>query len=210
MNDVKHFNALLKSKLKRLERKVVEQVSSDIEKGARRNFNSARDKVSTDYPDVTVIRTKDSPTSATITCIGSQVLFIEFGVGHSNNQIPYIDRGGFSQSKPAIGFDRNTGKETMPRPNGIVPLGRYGKGRHSMQDFWIRPSATGQPRLPTEQTVHKRDKDGNIIGIRTDVVWTAGHPPVRALWRARTNALNKLYNPKIRKLPTRYLPSLLD
>lgn len=195
MNDVKHFIALMKSKLKRLERDTVEQVSRDVEKGARRNFNSARNKVSTDYPDVQVIRTKSGIKEATVSCIGDQVLFIEFGVGLSNQFIPTSN----GNDRPAFGFDRGTGKETAPRPTGIVPLGRYGK-RQGMKDYWVRPSATGQPRLPTEQVVHKRDKDGNIIGVRTDVVWTAGHPPVRALWRARGSALNKLYNKKIKRI----------
>ena len=204
MNDVKHFTALMKSKVKRLEREVVEQVSSDIEKSARRNFNSARNKVSTDNPYVEVIRTKNGQNSATVSCIGDQVLFIEFGVGLSNMFRP----NGVSLST-GFSFDENNKIVEAQRPAGVVPLGQYGKG-HGKDEWWVRPSATGIPRLPTEQQVHKRDKNGNIIGFRTDVVWTSGHPPIRALWRARNSALQKLYNPKTLKLPTRYLPAIIE
>lgn len=214
MDDVKHFIALMKSKLKRLERDTVEQVSKDIEKGARRNFNSARNKVSTDNPNVTVFRTKGGQKEATVTCVGDQVLFIEFGVGHSNS---FLEGG----VRPAFGFDRDTGKETAPRPTGIYPLGYYnGKTdfnatsfnalvgflrkrhiySHGMDEFWVRPSTTGVPRLSNEREVHRRNRDGDIIGTRTDVVWTQGHPPMRALWRARGSALKKLYNPRVKRI----------
>lgn len=192
MSTSKFTEAWLKSKIRKLEIESVEQVASDIEKGARRNFNKAMPSVSTDDPEVDVMRIKEAPNKQTVICGGYQVLFIEFGVGLSNK---FVKNG----TDVAIGFDRNTATEVAPRPAKIDPLGHYHLSRwgrsQGIKEFWVRPSRDGIPNVAIgEQEVHTRNRHtGEITGVRDDVVWTQGHPPVRALWRARNNALAKLF-----------------
>lgn len=177
---------------------LVEGLATSIEKGARRNFNNARGLISSDFDYVDVRRSVNGKHSQTITCIGDQVLFIEFGAGAQNATRYSVGEvtGWHGEhiswryvERPNFGFTikHNTLIEEAPRPSGIVPLGHYGKG-HGMDDNWIRPSVTGIPNTHIgESHVHKRNGD-----VRRDVVWTKGHPPMRALWRAVRSAERSL------------------
>lgn len=154
-----------------LARQAVEEISKDMEIDARKNFTRFASKVSADDRFVSVNRTKNGDNSATIICQGTQVLFIEFGVGIMNET-----------------HSRDVAEE-QPRPiiNGESPyneLGFYGKG-YGKEDFWIRP-AKAINRSAGESSVH--DKNGNA---RQGVAWTKGHRPARALWRARFSAIQK-------------------
>lgn len=168
--------------------RIVEKTTKD----AQRNFNQFEVNASTDNPRVSVshslIASSGDVTSSTVQCYGEQVIFIEFGVG-VNNSVPKLagkfdPRTSYLGDKSAFGFAEQGSVETAERPSGVVPLGHYGKGLGN-EDVWIRPSALGIPNeYAGESHVHK--KDGSV---RTDVVWTVGHNPARALYRAYTNAV---------------------
>ena len=177
---------------------VVDNLATSIEQGATRNFNKTRGLISSDFDYVSVTRSVNNKYSQTITCMGDQVLFIEFGAGAMNKSRysateivgwhgehiswKYVER-------PNFGFKIKHNKliEEAPRPSGIVELGHYGKG-YGMDDYWIRPSITGIPNTYIgESHVHKKNGE-----MRSDVVWTKGHPPMRALWRAVRNAVKNL------------------
>lgn len=173
-----------------------EKLSKEAERMTRRNFNEFAHEVSSDYQNVAVARTKLSDTSYRISCVGNQVIFIEFGVGAENVQgtrgsgnrtIDYFKSSTFSYADEG----RTRIVENAPRPAGVVGLGRYGKG-HGKDDYWVRPSIDGVPKTATESHVHKKNGD-----VRTDVVWTMGHRPARALYRGFMNALNKLLGGKL-------------
>ena len=141
----------------------------------------------------------------TVTCAGFQVLFIEFGVGVNNSIAKNAGVGETSQAwrgnDSAVGFVEQGSLETMPRPAGIVNLGDYGDG-NGKEDYWIRPSALGIPNEYAGES-HVLKKNGEP---RTDVVWTLGHNPARALYIAYTNArrtalLNVVRKTKSIKLP---------
>ena len=166
-----------------LEDKFVEALSKDIERGARKNFNSARESISGDDPTVIVTRVKNSPKSATIVCGGEQVLFAEFGAGYEN--LYYTN--GLSidvLSTRSWKYIGNEAVEIAPRPNGIVELGEYGN-KHGRESYWIRPTHNGRKGIKESDVL----RDGFP---RSDVLWTEGTRPIRALWRARNNALNHL------------------
>jgi len=177
---------------------VVDSLATSIEEGARKNFNRARGLISSDFDYVNVSRHVENKYAQTISCTGDQVLFIEFGVGVFNkSRYSVTEIVGWSgehiswkyTERPNFGFKLKQNRliEEAPRPRGIVELGHYGKG-YGMDDFWIRPSKTGMPNTYIgESSVHK--KNG---GIRSDVVWTKGHPPMRALWRAVRSAERNL------------------
>lgn len=191
-NGIKFFKASALSKIKKLEKTVVEEVSINIEKSARSNFNRARFEVPADNPNVTVIRTKSSPTSAIVSCYGDQVLFIEFGAGvsHATETSTMLQEGAI---------------ETAPRKAGVTPpmynIGGYGKHK-GLDDSWVYLSITGRESLHSHRYGMNRRGEFRMF--------TSGIRPVRALWRARNNAIKRLRNPRIKKLPTRYLPSTIE
>ncbi len=182
--------------------KIVDAVSKEIEVNAKRNFNRAIPEIGADNPYIVVSRVVNG-NSATIRCIGEQVLFAEFGAGLHNSYfertitIDNYTRGNFSVKGydrtivfSARGFSKGGMKELMPRPSGIVQLGKYGKG-YGVNEYWVRPTTNG--RLASRETnVHKRNGE-----MRNDVIWTMGTKPVRALWRARNTALNKLFSGRL-------------
>ena len=197
MSTSKFTEAWLKSKIRKIQTDIVDELALRIETGARRNFNKAVNDVSTDDPVVTVVRTKNGEGSHTITCSGRQVLFIEFGVGVDNAHIPTAD----GNDRPAFGFDGQTGHEVAQRPLGIDRLGYYHLTRYhrskGLDPVWVRPSETGVPRMANESLV--REQPSPKSGLYA--IWTHGHPPVRALWRARNNAIKKLLQSgKMRRL----------
>jgi len=187
--------------------KIVDAVSREIEINARKNFNQAIDDISGDNPYVSVSRVV-SGNRATVMCIGEQVLFAEFGAGSQNtyNEITstigdYSKVSSKGNTFTVKGYDRtivysargfaNGGMtEKAPRPNGIVPLGTYGKG-WGVNEYWVRPTQNG--RLANRETrVHKPNGE-----VRDNVAWTMGTKPVRALWRARNTAKNKLLSGRL-------------
>ena len=58
MSTSKFTEAWLKSKIRKIQTDIVDELALRIETGARRNFNKAVNEVSTDDPVVTVARTK--------------------------------------------------------------------------------------------------------------------------------------------------------
>lgn len=154
-----------------LARQAVEEISKDMEIDARKNFSRFARNVSADDRFVNVSRAKNSDYSSTIYCQGTQVLFIEFGVGVRN----------------ATSSRDNAERQPRPVIDGNYPankLGGYGKGR-GKDDYWVRPAQTIN-RGAGETAV--LDRNGNV---RQGVAWTIGHRPARALWRARFSAIQK-------------------
>lgn len=195
--------------------KVVEKTTKD----AQRNFKNFEVNASTDNPRVTVSHTmyitSGDTISSTVQCFGEQVIFIEFGVGYNNSLVKATGSagvgswGGASGNEGAYGFAEGGVDEIAERPSGVSQLGHYGKG-YGSDDVWIRPSALGIPNeYAGESHVHR--KNGSV---RTDVVWTVGHNPARALWRAYTNAIKQVLsetNRKARQTESRYTQlSLFD
>ena len=140
-------------------------------------------------------------------------IYVESHFAISSKNVLYYVQGYYKViGLNARGF-RNFGRtETMPRPWGIVPLGEYhsslkgGYGNYYMSvwngkqyngsqgknDFWVRPTQNG--RMANREThVHKKNGE-----IRPNVVWTMGTKPVRALYRARNTAINKLQSGRLK------------
>ena len=160
-----------------------------METDARRNFRQNMEMVGADDPFVDVSRIVNGD-HATITCKGNQVLFIEFGAGAGNTWNEMSDRPTTSSFKMIGG----TLTELAPRPTGIVELGNYGKGL-GKNDYWIRPTRT---MMLKGRESYVRRADGSI---KYGVLWTMGTRPMRALWRARNSALDKIiYQKKVRRL----------
>lgn len=201
---------LIKNIIKNVEAgapKIVDAVSKEIEVNARRNFNRAINDISGENPYVVVSRSLNGK-SATITCIGEQVLFAEFGAGSLNayKEITttindYSRQSSKGNSFVVKGYDRTivysaTGfknggmTEYMPRPSGIVPLGKYGKG-HGKDDYWFYYSVNG--RLANREVLWRMS---NLNGMY--VIKTEGTPPIRALYRARNTAINKLQSGRLK------------
>lgn len=161
----------LKERANYIAREAVEEISKDMEIDAQKNFSRFAREVSADDRFVSVHREKQGDYEATIVCQGTQVLFIEFGVGVMNE----------TDSR-----DKNE-KQQRPTIDGAYPanvLGGYGKG-YGKDDYWVRP-AKYVNRSAGETNVH--DRNGNV---KQGVAWTMGHRPARALWRARFSALQK-------------------
>ena len=199
----------LKRDMVEVAEKVVDAVSGDMVLNAQINFDTSVPYVPADDPRVDVSRSVNGK-SATITCVGNQVLFIEFGAGAQNSMtqatkvgglrvlsatpnIPYrrvIWVRGATKDIPAHGFSfgGNRLHEEAPRPSGIVGLGEYGK-HLGKNDYWIYKSYSG--RVAQGDNVWR-------IGKEATYIQTKGIAPVRALWRARNNALNKLNSGRLK------------
>ena len=187
--------------------RILEAFSKEIEVNARKNFNQAVNDISGDNPYITVVR-RISGLNATISCIGEQVLFAEFGAGQQNAYYEktiqveshfitnaygtfYVKAHERTIGINAKGFKSGGVVETMPRPSGIVNLGEYGKG-YGKNDYWVRP--TSNMRMANgESHVYKRNGDQ-----KTDALWTTGTKPVRGLYRARNTAINKLQSGRLK------------
>ena len=184
--------------VKRLEKKVDEVTKQTLNSYvdyasnlAQRGFDRFAFEASTDYPSVLVnstpLRKDDDIYSRTIECRGDQVLFIEFGVG----LMKYTD----IETRLYEGILKDEhGMPISSRPSSIDEIGTYGKG-YGSQDFWVRPSVDGIPRNADEMPVAIR---GNPTQSRTDVVWTKGHRPARALYRAVGMAMRRLLGGKLK------------
>lgn len=187
---VKNITDAWKKRIEKIRIDVVTQITEKTSRNAQSGFNKFEVNASTDNPQVSVFHTitnHGDETEGTVICAGFQVLFIEFGVGVNNSTPKNAGESNTSKawngSESAIGFIEQGSIETMPRPAGIVPLGQYGK-KNGREDYWIRPSALGIPNEYAGES-HVLKKNGEP---RTDVVWTLGHNPARALYTAYTNA----------------------
>ena len=193
--------------------KLIEAMSKEIEVNARKNFNRAVDDISGDNPYVVVSRVVNG-NRATISCSGEQVLYAEFGAGLLNkyrekeiyveshlaisrsNNLFYVQGHYKTIGYNARGFKNSGETEIMPRPAGIGELGHNPMAKHTpswgINDFWFRPSTNG--RVSSMET-WKRKKNGDID---PNYVWTTGTRPVRALYRARETARNKLLSGRLK------------
>jgi len=186
--------------------RILEAFSKEIEVNARKNFNQAVNDISGDNPYITVVR-RISGLNATISCIGEQVLFAEFGAGQQNAYYEktiqvkshfitnaygtfYVKAHERTIGINAKGFKSGGTVETMPRPSGIVNLGEYGKG-YGKDDYWFYYSVNG--RLTNREVLWRMS---NLNGMY--VIKTEGTPPIRALYRARNTAINKLQSGRLK------------
>ena len=211
MTPTELFNRIQEKKLE-VAKEVVGKYANMIGRIAQSNFNKFENQVSADADKRHVtVTVKDgvSDLEKEISCDGNQVIFIEFGVGVQNSMTfamfpstkefreTSYDYEGFTERnnfgyRPRLshGFSLSGGNlhEADPRPAGVVGLGEYGKG-HGKDDYWVRKTNGAYNSAIGEQPVHKRNGHyGDIVGERTDVVWTHGHQPARALYRAMTSA----------------------
>ena len=117
MANRKFVIAWCQKKIKDMEKTVIYDLSSDIESRARRNFM----RVSSEIPAVDnyiEVWSSIKANGFTVSCGGTQVLFTEFGAGHT-----------LSHKTPMTTNDQNIQVEKAPRPIGVVGIGEYGKGR---------------------------------------------------------------------------------
>lgn len=165
----------MEAKVKKLERNIVSDLATEMERSAIKNFKRAEREVPADNPRVDVHKEYlPANNMALVICGGEQVLFIEFGAGSEH----YYE-GSMVGEK---------GEKAPRREIGILDVGEYGK-HHGKDSSWVYLSETGREALHTHN-----------IGIsnRTGLyrMRTGGIRPQRALWRARNNALRKVVHLK--------------
>lgn len=184
----------------------IHTVGEGTVKRARRNFNKAIRVTGADISRSTVeVFASYGHHSVTISCIGEQVLFQEFGAGRFNIYSRKVDynvddisdsvtwRDNFSNTTWKYG-SRGEVEELKygmgARPAGIIGLGKYGKG-YGMNEIWVRPSQDGIPNLDAgESYVHKKNGDIKVSKTTGDtMIWTYGTPPTRSLYRAVISSL---------------------
>lgn len=176
----------LNKKVEDLEESLIRDIAKSVERSTRSNFNRTIPEVPADDPFVSVSSFSFGKSCA-IQCIGSQVLFIEFGAGIMN-RMKSIDvyRGDTVYSKDIVGngfaFVDNAITEVAPRPSGIVPLGEYGKGL-GKNDFWVYRTYNGRMAMGDE--IWRIGKDGQSY------VKTYGIRPIRALYRGVRSGVRK-------------------
>lgn len=208
MSKARSILSNMRKDIENLQNNIVSGLTRSIENGARKNFNKFIPYASTDYPFVDVTSTFSGGKTIAhgeVRCSGTQVLFIEFGVGAMNRVMATADydvttytlqeNGTYSFSHRSVSgrlgwkfvgsFSGGVWLENAPRPAGIVDLGQYGK-QHGKDNYWIRPSIDGIPRSKGEMPVAIH---GDPTRSRTDVVWTTGHRPARALYRAMRSSM---------------------
>lgn len=192
-NQIEETIRKLNDDIDRLTKNELESITYDICHGAQMNFDRFMPEVAADDPFVYCETVYVNQDTREVVCWGDQVLFIEFGAGVLNEvrrdvkpteivgwhgeHIGWKERGDI----PAFGFQfiDNYLTEVAPRPDGIVPLGEYGKGLGS-NDYWIY---YGWRESNNSQEFLKRKGKGLMI--------TRGNPPARALYRAIRNAIRR-------------------
>lgn len=176
MSVSKFTEAWLKSKIRKLERDSVEQVSADIEKSAKSNFRRAEVEIPSANKHIEVWRSKQGENEYTVTAGGFQVLFVEFGAGIAH-----------STETSTVGFNgSNVQHDIAEKPAGIYNIGGFGKHR-GLDDSWI---FTDVNFIVDNGKNHTHWLKQNSKGEW--VYRTGGIRPIRALWRARCNAIRKL------------------
>lgn len=209
MATAKQIASNLRKDIEKLQNNIGEFLTKNIEKKARKNFDKFVPQASTDYPFVDVYSSFSGGKTMAhgeVVCGGYQVLFIEFGVGSNNAQgiapewtstsytineagnydLRIRHGGGYDVAKTGFKFVDNRLTEIMPRPQGIFGLGGYGK-HHGADDYWVRPSIDGVPKTDGEWQVTARNGQP-----RTNAVFTTGHQPARALYRAMRSSMKSL------------------
>ena len=105
--------------------------------------------------DVSVERTQDNAGGYTIIASGQAVAFIEFGAG-----VYY-----------------NSGEYPLPKPEGIVGIGEYGKGKGKRQG-WVYPEENGM------------GSNGRVV--KPGWVFTRGNPQAMPMYYASKEMQDKL------------------
>lgn len=200
----------LQRRINKFRADLVYNLGRRISKSAQNNFNRFEKEASTDnfyvYVAPPIMSSSGHTTSAEVGCYGEQVIFLEFGVGtyfksmaYRDYKITYNDDFSIKDMKAIVvekggrGFDKYGGTETMPRPAGVDQLGFYHNAVYGISqgtlDFWVRPSDTGYVNANIDER-YVTDRRGNV---RSNAVWTHGHQPARALWRAVMSALRSVF-----------------
>ena len=185
MANAKFIEAWCKKKVKDLEKLIVYDLANQVAKDTQRNFKMARDEVPAMDWYVDVWTSQLGNNAVEVVCGGTQVLFIEFGAGNKHKQetSTYIKVGNV---------------EYASRPNGIVPIGGYGKGR-GKDDSWIFKDYNLIPDTESESSkkhthLLRGSSDGGFI------YRTGGIRPVRALYRGIASGVKKITTKRIRRL----------
>lgn len=180
MASAKFIEKWCQKKIKDMENAILIDLPKDIEKTARLHFNRAVKEVPADNPYV-VVSSSTNGKSATISCSGEQVLFIEFGAGITHS----------TRTSTVLTDSENRQIEYASRPAGIVGIGEYGHHR-GKDDSWVYLSTTGrESQNATHWGMNSRGEfKMNTSGIR----------PVRALYHAIGSGVKKLTTKKIRRL----------
>ena len=200
---------------------VVDAVSKDMAQTAQRHFDKAVPDVPADDPNVVVSRSVSGNT-AEVRCSGNQVLYIEFGAGHMNasrNTSDYLrlpsghmTKEGFREATtivvqgriiPAHGFSKFGLTEIAPRPFGIYPLGYYDSKNKPDPKNWAVQRTAHQSRGSNDWWVYRGSRISNNSQPfekrpNAGLMWTTGIAPVRALWRARSSAISKLFRGRLK------------
>ena len=169
-------------KVKDMKSLVINDLSKDIEKRAKRNFLRASQEIPAcdNYIDVWSSVGLDK---FQISCGGTQVLFAEFGAGHT-----------FYHKTPMTTDAYNVEVEKAPRPVGIVGIGEYGK-HYGKQSKWYFSDVNLIPETgKNHTTMVKATKTGNLIYI------TEGIRPTRALYNAVNSGVKNLTRKRTRRI----------
>lgn len=180
MANAKFIKKWCLKKVKDIEKLIAVDLPKDIEKTARLHFNRAVKEVPADNPYV-VVSSNTNGKSATIYCLGEQVLFIEFGAG-----IKYS-----THTSTVLTDSENHQVEYASRPAGIVGIGEYGQGR-GKDDSWKYLSRTGRESLHSH--IYSQKASGETLMI------TSGIRPVRALYLAVNSGVKKITTKKLRRI----------
>ena len=182
MANAKFIKLWCNKKIKEAQRTIVNDLRLDIEQRARRNFLRASKEIpaSDNFIDVYSIEQGDS---FKIVCGGTQVLFTEFGAGHT-----------FYHRTPMTTNEFNVEVEKAPRPAGIVGIGEYGKGYGSQPKWYFSESNLIVDNGKNHTHMVKATKQGNFIYI------TEGIRPTRSLYNAVSSGIKNLTQRRIRRI----------
>lgn len=173
VENTKFITKWLESKVRQA-KELVEREIEKIPNQAQNNYDKFIIEVPADDPYVDVysnITKTKTLTTLEIKCIGSQVLFIEFGAGQ------------YFYTEAELTLYKKEIPQIRPRPPKIKGIGEYGKGR-GKDDIWFYKSQTGR----TSENAHlvKYNKSGEPIMI------THGNRPSRSLYRAVGMAMRRI------------------
>lgn len=189
------FNKQIRQVVDKIQKQIDDQTKEALERvvdyatvHAQNSFDRFVIEVPSDDPYVWVKRTQLSKTgktkwSSTISCIGNQVIFIEFGAGVYN----------YTESEAKI-YQRYLGgldHRGTPRVDDIgnFHLAKWGRSRGS-DDLWFYKSQTG--RESENAHLVKYNSAGEPIMI------THGNRPSRSLFRAVGMAVMRLARGKLK------------
>lgn len=188
MASSKFIEAWCKKKVKDLEKLIVYDLATQIAKDTQRNFKMARNEVPAMDWYVDVWTSQLGSNAVEVVCGGTQVLFIEFGAGHMHQ----------TETSTSVRVGQYDDVEYASRPNGIVPIGEYGKGL-GKNDSWIFKDYNLIPDTENESSkkhthLLRGSSDGGFI------YRTGGIRPVRAMYRGIASGVKKITTKRIRRL----------